>query len=97
MYEHLSDIASHITTLRTQNVYRGIPRRVEAPPKSDDNLLLDTTAMVEHIKLQRAVQQATQLQSNRKRNNGPRSKRSAPRISPLRGIFNSVPTNKKTN
>lgn len=77
MYEHLSDIASHITTLRTQNVYRGIPRRVEAPPKSDDNLLLDTTAMVEHIKLQRAVQQATQLQSNRKRNNGPRSKRSA--------------------
>ncbi|KAG1126747.1 hypothetical protein G6F37_013818 [Rhizopus arrhizus] len=77
MHELLSDVASHITTLRTQNVYRGIPGRVEAPPESDDNLLLDTTAMVEHIKLQRAVQQATQPQSNKKRNNRPRSKRSA--------------------
>lgn len=79
LHELLSDIASYITTLRTQNVYRGIPGRVEAPPDSTDNLLLDPSEMVEHIKLQRTIQQATTQQpsSNRKRNNRHRSNRSA--------------------
>ncbi|KAG1493970.1 hypothetical protein G6F46_004390 [Rhizopus delemar] len=77
IHELLSDLASHITTLRSQNVYRGILGRVGVPLESDENLLLDPTVMVEHIKLQRTVQQVTQPTSNKKRNNRPRPKRPA--------------------
>ncbi|KAG1164908.1 hypothetical protein G6F36_013635 [Rhizopus arrhizus] len=77
IHKLLSDLGSHITTLRSQNVYRGILGRVGVPLESDENLLLDPTVMVEHIKLQRTVQQVTQPTSNKKRNNRPRPKRPA--------------------
>ncbi|KAG1040245.1 hypothetical protein G6F43_012326 [Rhizopus delemar] len=70
---------SYSQRILLSNVYRGIPGHVEAPPYSKDNLFLDPTEMVEHIKLQRTIQQATTQQpsSNRKRNNRHRSNRSA--------------------
>jgi hypothetical protein len=74
VHELISDLASHITTLRTDNMFRGLPNGLEPPAPSTEKFLIDTQDMLDHIKLQQSVQNATQKQRN-KRNNGPRSKR----------------------
>lgn len=71
MHELLSDLASHITTLRTENMFKGLPNNVDPPALSSDKFLVDTQDMLDHIKLQKSIQNATQRQ---RRNNGPRSK-----------------------
>jgi hypothetical protein len=76
VHELISDLASHITTLRTDNMFRGLPNGLEPPAPSTEKFLIDTQDMLDHIKLQQSVQNATQKQRN-KRNNGPRSKRSS--------------------
>lgn len=74
MHELLSDLASHITQLRTDNMFKGLPSSIEAPTlDSSESYLLDNKEMVEHIKLQQSVQQATQVKS---RGNRPRPHRS---------------------
>lgn len=60
MHELLSDLASHITTLRTENMFKGLPNNVDPPAPSSDKFLVDTQVMLEHIKLQKSVQNATQ-------------------------------------
>jgi hypothetical protein len=72
IHELLSDLASHITTLRTENMFRGLPSNLEPPAPTTDTFLIDTQETLDHIKLQRSVHNATQQQ--RKRNNGPRPK-----------------------
>jgi hypothetical protein len=73
MHELLSDVASHITQVRTDNMFKGLPSSLEAPSlDSSESYLLDNKEMVEHIKLQQSVQQATQ---SKRRNNRPRPQR----------------------
>lgn len=75
MHELLSDLASHLTQLRTDNMFKGLPSSLEAPSlDSSESYLLDNKEMVEHIKLQQSVQQATQ---NKRRSNRPRPERSS--------------------
>lgn len=73
IHELLSDLASHITTLRTDNMFRGLPSNIEPPAPPTDNFLVETQVMLDHIKLQQSVQNATQQRrNNNKRINGPR-------------------------
>ncbi|KAG2209028.1 hypothetical protein INT45_008137 [Circinella minor] len=71
MHELLSDLASHITTLRTDNFYKGLPNHLEAPGSYQEIFLVNTQDMLDHIKLQQSIQLATQRRS--KKNKGPRS------------------------
>jgi hypothetical protein len=71
IHELLSDLASHITTQRTDNMFRNISNQLDAL-SIDNNYLLDPKEMVDHIKLQQSVQQATMCRRN---NNKPRPKR----------------------
>ncbi|CAO3689094.1 unnamed protein product [Rhizopus microsporus] len=55
IHELLSDLASHITTRRTDSMSRGISNQFDAP-SIDSNYLLDPKEMVDHVKLQQTVQ-----------------------------------------
>ncbi|CAO3654316.1 unnamed protein product [Cunninghamella echinulata] len=68
----LSDLASHLTTLRQENVCKGLPTKV-SPPSADDNLLMDPKELADHIKLQQSIQQTTNKKFMR---NKPRHKNS---------------------
>lgn len=68
MNELLSDLASHVTTLRTGNMFRGLPNDLEPPAPSTDKFLIDTQEMLDHIRLQQSMQNATQ---RNRRNKGP--------------------------
>ncbi|KAG1468160.1 hypothetical protein G6F56_004002 [Rhizopus delemar] len=75
MHELLSDLASHITQLRTDNMFKELPHALEAPSlDSSDSYLLDNKELVEHIKLRQSVQNATQA---KKRSYRPRPQRFA--------------------
>ncbi|KAI7895281.1 uncharacterized protein EV154DRAFT_574114 [Mucor mucedo] len=65
MQELLSNLASHITQIRTDNMFKGLPASLE-PPSLDtsETSLLDNKEMVEHIKLQQSVQNATQAKKH---------------------------------
>ncbi|KAG2221096.1 hypothetical protein INT45_008617 [Circinella minor] len=71
MHELLSDLASYITTLRTDNLYKDLPNHIEAPGSQQENFLVDTQDMLEHIKLQQSIQTVTQRKP--KKNKGPQS------------------------
>ena len=71
MHGLLSDLASYITTLRTDNLYKGLPNHLEAPSSQQEKFLVNTQDMLDHIKLQQSIQLATQRRS--KKNKGPRS------------------------
>ncbi|KAG2223440.1 hypothetical protein INT45_001746 [Circinella minor] len=48
MHELLSDLASYITTLRTDNFYKGLPNHLEAPGSHQENFLVSTQDMLDH-------------------------------------------------
>ncbi|KAI9468523.1 MAG: hypothetical protein EXX96DRAFT_624164 [Benjaminiella poitrasii] len=73
LHELLSDLASHITQMRTDNMFRGIARDLDPPSSSEHSFHMDPKDMVEHIKLQESVKQATIQKSRRKQfSNRPR-------------------------
>ncbi|KAI8068104.1 uncharacterized protein B0P05DRAFT_620416 [Gilbertella persicaria] len=72
MRELLSDLASHVITLRTENMFKGLSKDLDPPAQAKDKFLVNTQEMLDHIKLQQSVQNATQ---RTQRNKGPQSKR----------------------
>lgn len=65
VHEFLADLASHITTLRTENRFRGMPNNLEPPASSSVSFLIETQVMLDYIKLQQSVHNATSKQRNR--------------------------------
>jgi hypothetical protein len=60
IHELLSDLASHVTELRTANLYKTANAITKPPSLSGStNLLVDPKTFVDHINLAKSVQQAT--------------------------------------
>ncbi|KAI9300167.1 hypothetical protein BJ944DRAFT_149490, partial [Cunninghamella echinulata] len=71
MHELLSDMASHITSLRTDNMFKAYPN-VSAPSNDQQNYLMDPKELADHIKNQQSIYQNTIRKTN---NNRPRPRR----------------------
>jgi hypothetical protein len=70
MHELLSDLASHITELRTKNLYKASNLQGQPPSLSQQqNTLVEAKSFTEHINLERSLQQA--LSKHRPRSKKP--------------------------
>ncbi|CAO3608961.1 unnamed protein product [Cunninghamella blakesleeana] len=67
MYSLLSDLASHVTQIRQDNLYNSIPEKITHPILNKDNLITDPNEFLNHIKLQKSIQHATNKKSARYR------------------------------